>query len=236
MYCAGKLIDAIPICDEHISIYDDYITYGNFSFNVTIPGSVGPSGSYYGISAQIFKPNGDESNRGGRYSVEIPSNIFNLTGATGNWSEYQLEDYTLWSADLIPCTSFACVKACVSNLTWVTEKDNSTTQYENCANSCPGVNISVGKSIGHSGLITSSATGQPTQATCTLARTSSSSVSTSVSEPALPPRLPHLRKLALRAYNVHLFGTSPVCCWSLDLHISLDTSDAKGFHTMSRAV
>lgn len=143
IFCAGKLIDAIPLCDEHITIYNDHINYDNFTFSVTIPESVGPAGRNYAISTQIFLSSRTNGRRG-QYSGGIPSNIFELTGATGNWSMTQLADQTLWTPDGIPCTSFACVKACADKARTAYlngSNTNGTVKYQTCANACPGVNV-----------------------------------------------------------------------------------------------
>jgi len=109
--------------------------------NFTVPSSVGPSGATYGVSIQLFQTDGS------KYSGKIQSDIFNLSSATGNWSNSQLSDYVLSSPDTIPCSSFACVKDCSdmvwtnnTNLSGAGETGNSSV-YRDCAEKCPGVTI-----------------------------------------------------------------------------------------------
>jgi hypothetical protein len=122
----------VPICDVSITVSENHVTFHNTSFTVTIPADVGPSGSFYALHASVFQTNGET------YGAEISSGTFELTGATGNWSQSQLEDYTLWSADGYPCSSFACVKVC-SDTFW--RKNNNSDEYEKCANNCRDVSM-----------------------------------------------------------------------------------------------
>lgn len=133
----GFLARNISICDPTITIASDHVSFDNTTIQFTIPPSVGPDGANYGVSIQLFQTDGS------RYSVDVGSNIFNLSSATGNWSKSQLADWVLSSPDTIPCSSFACVKNCadmVWNLTMYAETSNDTV-YRDCAAKCPGVTI-----------------------------------------------------------------------------------------------
>ncbi|KAF2812381.1 uncharacterized protein BDZ99DRAFT_569069 [Mytilinidion resinicola] len=145
------LIKAISVCDPSITVYDQYVQISNTTYKVTIPANIGPSGPHYVLKSQLIQTDGS------RYGAELSSDVFDLTSATGNWAYTQLQGYTLWSADGVPCTGFPCVKNCSEAAHNAYQKSNnaSDSAYQDCANSCPGVNINF------------NSTQQPTQPTST---------------------------------------------------------------------
>ncbi|KAK4502846.1 hypothetical protein PRZ48_006272 [Zasmidium cellare] len=74
------------------------------SVNVTIPSGVGPSADYYSIGIA-------DVTTGQKATF---SNRFNLTNATGEYSDYEdaLGGSPFWSADDLPCSAYACARDC----------------------------------------------------------------------------------------------------------------------------
>ncbi|TKA74351.1 hypothetical protein B0A55_05515 [Friedmanniomyces simplex] len=71
---------------------------------LTIPASVGPSADYYSIAIADLT-----TSAGATYS-----NPFNLTGGTGNYTDYEthLGGAPFWDANDLPCSSYACARQC----------------------------------------------------------------------------------------------------------------------------
>lgn len=74
------------------------------SINVTIPPGVGPSADYYSIGIA-------DLSTGQKATF---SNRFNLTNATGEYSDYEdaLGGSPFWSADDLPCSAYSCARDC----------------------------------------------------------------------------------------------------------------------------
>lgn len=149
---AGYLIQEQPLCDASIEISSDSVDYQDTRFRVTIPANVGPSGKHYVLIAQTLNTDGSY------YGASLESDVFELTGANGTWSQYQKGGYTLWGDDAIPCSGFACVKKCAGDSSFGdTSPSASNSTYEECANACPSVSIDKSSTRG----------GQPTAALTT---------------------------------------------------------------------
>ncbi|KAK4540130.1 hypothetical protein LTR36_009795 [Oleoguttula mirabilis] len=71
---------------------------------LNIPADAGPSADYYSIAVSDLT-----TSQGATYS-----NAFNLTGGTGNYTEYELHlgGAPFWDADDLPCSSYACARQC----------------------------------------------------------------------------------------------------------------------------
>ncbi|KAK5685434.1 hypothetical protein LTS10_003512 [Elasticomyces elasticus] len=100
--------------------------------SLTIPASVGPSAGYYSIAIADLTTSG-----GPTYS-----NRFNLTGGTGNYTEYEkhLGGAPFWDADDLPCSSYECARQCAQAGYPTDLTDNGA--YETmraCILKCPGV-------------------------------------------------------------------------------------------------
>ncbi|KAK3626170.1 hypothetical protein LTR56_019958 [Elasticomyces elasticus] len=100
--------------------------------SLTIPASVGPSAGYYSIAIADLTMSG-----GPTYS-----NRFNLTGGTGNYTEYEkhLGGAPFWDADDLPCSSYECARQCAQAGYPTDLTDNGA--YETmraCILKCPGV-------------------------------------------------------------------------------------------------
>ena len=115
-----------PSCESEISVFLRYDKlYSQFpfrtgtlvssssisttDFTVTIPATVGPSGSYYSIST--IEMNSDPSRD--RPSGFQYSDGFNFTGGAGQWSQYELSGHSIGDADSIPCTAYDCARQCM---------------------------------------------------------------------------------------------------------------------------
>lgn len=100
--------------------------------NLSIPASVGPSANYYSIAVADLT-----TGQGATYS-----NRFALSGATGNYSEYEnkLGGSPFWSADDLPCTAYECARECAmdSYPDNLTDKDAFDTM-KSCILDCDGV-------------------------------------------------------------------------------------------------
>jgi hypothetical protein len=110
------------------------VNFKNKTFSITIPKDVGPPGLLYYISAEVWQVTGE------RYGGGDISNKFNLSGATGKFSQVQLSGNYLWRADWFPCSSSACVQACED-----VGRSNTLSQgaadspWRNCVNACPDI-------------------------------------------------------------------------------------------------
>ncbi|KAK4624022.1 hypothetical protein CLAFUW4_05589 [Fulvia fulva] len=106
------------------------------SINVTIPASVGPTANYYSIAIADITTG----------QAATFSNRFNLTGATGEYSDYEdhLGGSPFWSADDLPCTAYNCARQCAQDgypkdLT----EDDAYNTMKTCIMSCKGVTAAV---------------------------------------------------------------------------------------------
>lgn len=100
--------------------------------NLTVPASVGPSADYYSIAISDIT-----SSQGATYS-----NVFNLTGGTGNYTEYEqhLGGAPFWDASDLPCSSYACARKCAQASYPDDLSDGSAyTTMKTCIMQCPGV-------------------------------------------------------------------------------------------------
>ncbi|KAH7382307.1 hypothetical protein BKA66DRAFT_570596 [Pyrenochaeta sp. MPI-SDFR-AT-0127] len=132
------LIYEQTLCDASIKIFPDYIGFYDTPITVTIPPTVGPSGKHYTLIGRILNTDGSY------YGATWESDVFDLTGANGTWSDQQRRGYTLWGDDGTACTGFACVKDCAETFGLASSPRNAT--YEECANACPNVDIAFGSS------------------------------------------------------------------------------------------
>ncbi|KAI5362060.1 hypothetical protein Slin15195_G057100 [Septoria linicola] len=100
--------------------------------NLTIPASVGPSADYYSIAIADLT-----TGQGATYS-----NRFNLSGATGNYSDYEndLKGSPFWSANDLPCSAYECARECAmdSYPEDLTETEAYNTMKD-CILECDGV-------------------------------------------------------------------------------------------------
>ncbi|EMF13358.1 uncharacterized protein SEPMUDRAFT_132679 [Sphaerulina musiva SO2202] len=125
--------------------------------NLSIPASVGPSANYYSIAVADLT-----TGQGATYS-----NRFALSGATGNYSEYEnkLGGSPFWSADDLPCTAYECARECAmdSYPENLTEKDAFDTM-KSCILDCDGVSPAPSQTAPAlaSGTSTSTATSEAT--------------------------------------------------------------------------
>ncbi|KAK4901013.1 hypothetical protein LTR27_002197 [Elasticomyces elasticus] len=100
--------------------------------SLTIPASVGPSAGYYSIAIADLTTSG-----GPTYS-----NRFNLTGGTGNYTEYEkhLGGAPFWDADDLPCSSYECARQCAQAGYPTDLTDNGAYgTMRACILKCPGV-------------------------------------------------------------------------------------------------
>lgn len=125
--------------------------------NLSIPASVGPSANYYSIAVADLT-----TGQGATYS-----NRFALSGATGNYSEYEnkLGGSPFWSADDLPCTAYECARECAmdSYPDNLTDKDAFDTM-KSCILDCDGVSPAPSQTAPAlaSGTSTSTATSEAT--------------------------------------------------------------------------
>lgn len=90
--------------DLHIAGYLINSTTVSSPLNISVPAGVGPEADYYSIAIADLT-----TSQGSTYS-----NKFNLTGATGNYTEYEnnLGGSPFWSANDLPCTAYSCARDC----------------------------------------------------------------------------------------------------------------------------
>lgn len=104
--------------------------------NLTIPADFGPNGDFYSISTRDLA----DSDTDASY---VFSNAFNLTGASGNYSEYEnkLNGAPLWDANSLPCSAYDCARNCAQDSypkDMIPGSDASNTMRA-CILKCPGV-------------------------------------------------------------------------------------------------
>ncbi|KAI4728567.1 hypothetical protein E4T49_03638 [Aureobasidium sp. EXF-10728] len=104
--------------------------------NLTIPANFGPNGDFYSISTRDLS----DSDTDASY---VFSNAFNLTGASGNYSEYEnkLNGAPLWDANSLPCTAYDCARNCAQDSypkDMIPGSDAFNTMRA-CIMKCPGV-------------------------------------------------------------------------------------------------
>lgn len=101
--------------------------------NITVPGEVGPSASYYSIG--VGKVGGDTDD------LDY-SNRFSFTGGTANYTEYEtdLKGDPFWDADSLPCSAYACARKC-ADASYPDDLTDSKAYntMKDCINKCPGV-------------------------------------------------------------------------------------------------
>lgn len=140
------------------------------SINITIPTGVGPVADYYSIAIADIT-----TGQGPTYS-----NKFNLTGANGNYSEYEnhLGGSPFWSANDLPCTSYNCARGCAmqfypADLTDVKEYAKMKT----CILACDGVTVAPSQTAPAHASSTSSATASSASGTGTATENSAAATS-----------------------------------------------------------
>ncbi|RDL33806.1 uncharacterized protein BP5553_08174 [Venustampulla echinocandica] len=110
------------------------------SLKVQIPPTVGPSGKTYSIAARGFNGDGKKSDSAGFQS----SNDFELTGGTGQWSEQELQGFSMSNPDTIPCGSYGCIKDCNTKFLTDDIRKAGINAYKpayECFAACPGVKL-----------------------------------------------------------------------------------------------
>jgi len=101
--------------------------------SLTIPASVGPSANYYSLALADLTANAQQPTY---------SNRFNLTGGTGNYTDYEsaLGGAPFWNASDLPCTSYACARQCAQAGYPNDLSDNTAYDtMKQCILQCPGV-------------------------------------------------------------------------------------------------
>ncbi|KAK6006383.1 hypothetical protein QM012_006793 [Aureobasidium pullulans] len=143
--------------------------------NLTIPANFGPNGDFYSISTRDLS----DSDTDASY---VFSNAFNLTGASGNYSEYEnkLNGAPLWDANSLPCDAYDCARNCAQDSY---PKDmipgsDAFNAMRACIMKCPGVEEETKTS--------SSATSSTATSTKTGSGSSASATGTSTSDDASP--------------------------------------------------
>ncbi|KAF7553784.1 hypothetical protein G7Z17_g3407 [Cylindrodendrum hubeiense] len=86
------------------------------NFNTSIPKGSFPDGYPYSLDYMLFTPldNGSISGYTPTFAA-FSATIFNLTGATGNWSEFEYEssDYGIEEyVSTMPCSAVPCLEEC----------------------------------------------------------------------------------------------------------------------------
>jgi len=125
--------------------------------DLTVPASVGPSGDYYSIAIADLT-----SGKTSTYS-----NHFNLTGGTGQYTDYEqhLGGAPFWDANALPCSSYACARQCAQSSYPNDLSDSSAYDtMKTCILNCPGVQPAVNQTGPAHASGTSSAQGQQTTA------------------------------------------------------------------------
>ncbi|KAG9518188.1 hypothetical protein KCU93_g8483, partial [Aureobasidium melanogenum] len=149
--------------------------------NLTIPANIGPNGDFYSISTRDLS----DSDTDASY---VFSNAFNLTGASGNYSEYEnkLNGAPLWDANSLPCTAYDCARNCAQDSypkDMIPGSDASNTMRA-CIMKCPGVEAETKTSSATSSTATSTKSGSGSSASATGTSTSNDASSTSGSSAA----------------------------------------------------
>ncbi|KAK5134170.1 hypothetical protein LTR08_006830 [Meristemomyces frigidus] len=115
--------------------------------SITIPAAVGPSADYYSIGiADLTTKEGPTF-----------SNLFNFTGGTGNYTEYEqhLGGAPFWDANSLPCSSYECARVCAQ--AGYPDDLSQGAAYKtmmSCILKCPGVSSAVTSSSSSSKLAT----------------------------------------------------------------------------------
>lgn len=149
--------------------------------NLTIPADFGPNGDFYSISTRDLA----DSDTDASY---VFSNAFNLTGASGNYSEYEnkLNGAPLWDANSLPCSAYDCARNCAQDSY---PKDmipgsDAFNSMRACIMKCPGVEKETKTSSATSSTATSTQSGSSSSASTTGTSTSEYASSTSGSSAA----------------------------------------------------
>ncbi|KAG9723803.1 hypothetical protein KCU73_g13604, partial [Aureobasidium melanogenum] len=111
-----------------------------------------------------------------------------LTGASGNYSEYEnkLNGAPLWDANSLPCTAYDCARNCAQDSypkDMIPGSDASNTMRA-CIMKCPGVEAETKTSSATSSTATSTKSGSGSSASATGTSTSNDASSTSGSSAA----------------------------------------------------
>ncbi len=111
------------------------------TFTVNIPEDVGPDGDFYSLSTMEYnEEDNEEPDEHGSSGFQY-SNTITLQGATGNWSQFELDSFGLIDSDRTPCTAYGCARECASKF----YPENMGDELEDwiptqeCINACPGV-------------------------------------------------------------------------------------------------
>ncbi|KAG9959448.1 hypothetical protein KCU61_g7394, partial [Aureobasidium melanogenum] len=149
--------------------------------NLTIPANFGPNGDFYSISTRDLS----DSDTDASY---VFSNAFNLTGASGNYSEYEnkLNGAPLWDANSLPCTAYDCARNCAQGSypkDMIPGSDAFNTMRA-CIMKCPGVEAETKTSSATSSTATSTKSGSGSSASATGTSTSNDASSASGSSAA----------------------------------------------------
>ncbi|KEQ94514.1 hypothetical protein AUEXF2481DRAFT_5996 [Aureobasidium subglaciale EXF-2481] len=149
--------------------------------NLTIPADFGPNGDFYSISTRDLS----DSDTDASY---VFSNAFNLTGATGKYSEYEnkLNGAPLWDANSLPCESYNCARNCAQNSY---PKDmipgsDAFNAMRACIMECPGVSKETKTASSTSSTATSTKTGSHSSTSASATGTSTSDEASSASDSA----------------------------------------------------
>lgn len=139
------------------------------SVNLTVPADVGPSAAYYSIAIADITTG----------QASTFSNRFNLTNATGEYSEYEnhLGGSPFWDANSLPCSAYSCARDCAdaSYPDDLTETDAYDTMSK-CILNCDGVTASVNQTApAHSTASSSSSSSSSATGTDSAAAATSSS-------------------------------------------------------------
>jgi hypothetical protein len=101
-----------------------------------IPADIGPDGEYYSLAWEKYGEALDEDG----WPVYEYGNTINLKGATGNWSQFELEGQNFVAPDTLPCSAYGCGRDCVNQhypgntaANW-----SNWTATQDCINACPG--------------------------------------------------------------------------------------------------
>ncbi|KAF4465536.1 hypothetical protein FALBO_7620 [Fusarium albosuccineum] len=101
---------------------------------ITIPGDVTPDKYRIKISTSLFQKG---ASRGNGYSY---SGSTTLVGASGNWSQRELDGWEIADADVVSCDAFGCAREC--NERYYTgdktrySEDPSDKETDDCVNQC----------------------------------------------------------------------------------------------------
>ncbi|KAH6990990.1 hypothetical protein BKA56DRAFT_573554 [Ilyonectria sp. MPI-CAGE-AT-0026] len=114
------------------------------SFNTTIPKASFPDGYPYSLDYMLFTPldNGSISTLEPTFSI-FEATTFNLTGATGNWSDfaYQSADYGIEKyVYTVPCSAVPCLQDCQTEFVapYVPFPRKKGEQLDACVKECKG--------------------------------------------------------------------------------------------------